>query len=63
MRDTIIMEVNGQRSLDIQTRLWVRLICECDLYAKIYGKLDCKDAYDLVGLFVIGTTSESTDRG
>ena len=37
MRDTIIMEVNGQQSLHIQARLWVRLICECDLYAKIYG--------------------------
>ena len=37
MRDTIIMKVNGQQSLGIQAGLWVQLICECDLYAKIYG--------------------------
>ena len=37
MRDTLIMEVNGQQFLDIQAKLWVGLICECDLYAKIYG--------------------------
>ena len=38
MRDRIIMGINGQQFLDIQARLWVRLICECDLYAKIYGR-------------------------
>ena len=37
MRDRNILEVNGQQSLDIRPRLGVRLICECDLYAKIYG--------------------------
>ena len=26
MRDTIIMEANGQQFLDIQAKLWVRLI-------------------------------------
>ena len=36
-RDTIIIQGNGQQFLDIQARLWVRFICECDLYVKIYG--------------------------
>ena len=37
MRGKNIVEVNGQQCVNIGPRLWVRLICECDLYAKIYG--------------------------
>ena len=35
------MQVNGQQFLKVGLCLWVRLICECDLYAKIYGTSAC----------------------
>ena len=33
-----MLYVNGQIFLETVSNLWVRLIGECDLYAKIYGK-------------------------
>ena len=36
-RGTIIMEVIYLQSKIFWPKSWVRLICECDLYAKIYG--------------------------
>ncbi len=34
-----MVEVNGQQSVDTGPRLWVWLICECNLYVKIYGNV------------------------
>ena len=63
MRDRIIMEVTDQQSVKIRARfLWVQLICECDLYAKIYGMwlhfTDIKDnrllTHNLLGMRTSG---------
>ena len=43
MTDRNIMQVSGQQILNIWLRLWVQLICECDLYAKIQGIRDRVD--------------------
>ncbi len=49
MKDRSMLQINGNQSLEYGTNLWVLLICECDLYAKIYGSssllLMPKDAY------------------
>ena len=37
MQGANIMEINYYQSLMSGPRLLVRLICECDLYAKMYG--------------------------
>ena len=38
MRGRNIVEIIGQQSVNVGARLGVRPICECDLYAKIYGR-------------------------
>ena len=40
MRGANILEVNYHHSLISGASLGVQLICECDLYAKIYGKCE-----------------------
>ena len=69
MRDKNIMQGNGHQFLKIGLCLWVRLICECDLYAKIYGTARCfsrgflglywyvirKHMYSLLLLFVVSS--------
>ena len=37
MRDRFIVEVSGQQIPEYLDKIMVQLICECDLYARIYG--------------------------
>ena len=37
MRDRNMLEVSRDQFFETGSNLWVRLICECDLYAKIYS--------------------------
>ena len=37
VRDRNMLQTNGKQSLGTGSNFWVRLKCECDLYAKIYG--------------------------
>ncbi len=39
VRDRNMLQTNGKQSLGTGSNIWVRLIGECDLYAKIYGNL------------------------
>ena len=45
MRGRNIVKVKEQQSVDTGPILWVRLVCECNLYSKLYGMYFPYDAF------------------